>query len=371
MRVAAIISHPVHYYVPIFKRLAKEIELKVFYTAGMEPVCDPGFGHTLAWSPNLLEGYTFEFLINTGTKRKAISFMRIKNPEAIVRIETFKPDHLLVYGWAYYSHLCILRHFKGQLRITFRGDSNLLGKHFLSVQLRLWFMKWVYRHIDQALYVGFNNRLYFEKYGLKSNQLCFAPHAVDNDNFSLKRANIRKHLGISEEIVVILFTGKFNSNKNPMLLLETFLDISPSNAALLFVGSGQLEKHLKARASEYSSLGIYFLPFQDPTEMPAVYQACDLFCMPSKHETWGLAVNEAMAAGKAVIVSDHVGCATDLINESNGLIFKRNDKDDLTTKLKLLISDKALLAKKGNASKAIISAWNFDIQTNLILNAFG
>jgi len=96
--------------------------------------------------------------------------------------------------------------------------------------------------------------------------------------------------------------------------------------------------------------------------MPVIYQACDLFCLPSKGpgETWGLAVNEAMACSKAVLVSDKCGCAIDLVqNEKNGAIFKSDSLTDLTSTLKKLTRDKHLLTNYGEFSNSIIQSWNF------------
>ena len=96
--------------------------------------------------------------------------------------------------------------------------------------------------------------------------------------------------------------------------------------------------------------------------MPSVYQACDLFCLPSDGpgETWGLAVNEAMAGGKAVLVSDKVGCAIDLVNESyNGSIFKSGNIDNLINTLDKLTRSKQTLGEYGKNSKVLIHDWNF------------
>jgi len=102
--------------------------------------------------------------------------------------------------------------------------------------------------------------------------------------------------------------------------------------------------------------------------MPVIYQSCDIFCLPSKGpgETWGLAVNEAMAAGKAILVSNKVGCATDLINSGeNGFIFESQNIKEFVNKLKALL-DLDLL-KLGQKSKDIIRNWNFENQMICLL----
>jgi glycosyltransferase involved in cell wall biosynthesis len=93
-----------------------------------------------------------------------------------------------------------------------------------------------------------------------------------------------------------------------------------------------------------------------------VYQACDLFCLPSKGpgETWGLAVNEAMACSKAILVSDKCGCAIDLVKiGENGAIFKSGSLADLTACLKKLTANKELLISYGKVSNSIINSFSF------------
>ena len=74
--------------------------------------------------------------------------------------------------------------------------------------------------------------------------------------------------------------------------------------------------------------------------MPSVYKSADVFVLPSggPGETWGLAVNEAMAAGKPVLVSDKCGCAPDLVDDGvNGFVFKNGQVDDLKDKLERMV----------------------------------
>lgn len=369
MKLAIICTHPIQYYVPVFKLLAQKTELKVFYTAGKDTHFDKGFNQILNWDIPLYDGYLFEFLINTAKEQGSHHFMGIKNPDAIKHISNFAPNYLLVYGWANFSHLKILRHFKGKIPILFRGDSTLLTPQsvFKSLIKRI-ALRYVYRHIDKALYVGTNNRAYFKKHGLKEEQLIFAPHAIDNERFSKKpTSDIRLQLHIQKHEILILFAGKFEPIKDPGLLLDAFISLNLINVHLLYVGSGVLETELRLRAKGYSN--IHFMPFQNQTIMPDVYHACDLFCLPSKNDSWGLAVNEAMAAGKAIIVSDKTGAAMDLIDPGNGCIFQSGNLKDLKVKLSKLVSSRDQLHLKGKYSKEIISSWNFENQVKNILNA--
>nr|WP_294794368.1 glycosyltransferase family 4 protein [uncultured Mucilaginibacter sp.] len=367
-KLAVVTTHPIQYYAPLFKLLQQQIDLVVFYTWGEQSVKkhDPGFGKIIEWDADLFDGYNYQWVVNTADNPGSHHFKGIVNPELVQQIDTFKPDALLIFGWAYQSHLKVMRHFKGRVPVWFRGDSTLLDeKSGLKSWLRSLLLKWVYTHVDHAFYVGANNKAYFRKYGLKEQQLSFAPHAIDNNQFAADRttdvAALKQSLGIKQEDLVILFAGKFEEKKDPLLLLTAFLRLNKPDAHLLFTGSGVLQQQLKTAAS--GNANVHFIDFQNQQYMPVVYQACDLFCLPSRGpaETWGLAVNEAMACGKAILVSNKVGCAIDLVKpDKNGDIFESKNADDLVRALTKLTASKDKLSEYGRRSKTIIASWNFE-----------
>ena len=347
--------------------------MKVFYTWGegvMQNKYDPGFGKAIEWDIPLLDGYDFTFVKNIADSPGSYHFKGIDNPTLIKEIAQWNPDAILVFGWSFKSHLKVLRHFKGKRTVLFRGDSNLLDEaNGFSVRkiFRRIFLKWIYRHIDTALYAGSANKAYYLQLGLINDQLVFAPHAIDNDRFMQDdTSNERSSLGIPAEAVVFLFTGKFEEKKHPQLLLDCFIALNNSNAHLLMVGNGKLETQLKTRAGQQATAlknSIHFMPFQNQLKMPAIYKMADALVLPSRGpgETWGLSVNEAMACSRAVLVSDQCGCAADLVkNGQNGFIFKSKDGDDLLKKMQLFLVDQSIIPAMGKRSLEIIQSWNFE-----------
>lgn len=379
MRLAIITTHPIQYYAPVFRLMhqRQKINIKVFYTSGefADKRHDPGFGKAIEWDLPLLEGYPYEWAKNTSADPGSHHRKGIINPEILQQINSYQPNAVLVYGWAYVSHLQVLRYYKGRLPVYFRGDSTLLdSQSFIKSVIKTLYLKWVYRHVDHAFYTGINNKAYFKKYGLKDQQLTFAPHAVDNTRFAENKttevAQVKAALNINLNDIIILFAGKLEPKKAPDLLLEAFIKINQPGAHLLFVGNGILEKALKNKAGVRAN--VHFLDFKNQTDMPVIYQACDIFCLPSNGpaETWGLAINEAMACSKAILASDKVGCAVDLVRKENGLIFKAKDTLDLQIKLTSLTNmGKAKLNDMGVNSLHIIEQWNFENQVTSIETA--
>ncbi|MFM6926773.1 MAG: glycosyltransferase family 4 protein [Ferruginibacter sp.] len=377
-KLAIISTHPIQYYAPVFAKLAAQpgIEIKVFYTWEKDAATfDRDFGKEVTWDIPLLEGYEYCFVSNN--KNMGRGFWDVKNPGLIKAIKAWNASAVLVIGWNYLSHLKVMMHFKKRIPVLFRGDSTLLDEHSgIKKWMRRIFLKWVYSHVDLALYVGTANKAYFLKHGIQSNQLVFTPHAIDNKRFGTISdeqpqyiQNIRQSLGIGSGDITILYCGKLQPKKNPLLLAKAVQQLGHKNLHLIFVGDGELETELKNAIAGNENM--HMLPFQNQSMMPAIYRLGEIFCLPSAGpgETWGLAVNEAMACGRAVLVSDKAGSAADLVQESvNGYRFRWNDMDDLQQKINNLVSNRNRLHEMGQASAKLISSWNFDAITAAIKN---
>ncbi|HEY4109836.1 glycosyltransferase family 4 protein [Puia sp.] len=373
LRLAIVTTHPIQYNAPWFRLLALDhrIEPMVFYTwsqAGKGDKYDPDFGRRIEWDIPLLDGYEHRFVENTASDAGSHHFSGIVNPGLVKEIEDWGADAILVFGWKFRSHLQCLRHFHGKIPVLFRGDSTLLDEQpGMRTSARRLLLRWVYRYIDYALYTGRNNRDYFSIHGLKNEQLIFAPHAIDNDRFGGDEQRYaadalawRKQLGIGNDDLVLLFAGKLEAKKNPFFLVELAKAVTDRRLKIILVGNGVLEETVRSAAA--SDPRIVLLDFQNQQKMPIVYRLGDLFVLPSSgpEETWGLAVNEAMACGRPVMVSDRAGCAVDLVHTGdNGLLFDARDNRTAIDFLQKVIGDRGRLATMGKRSKAIIGDYSF------------
>lgn len=372
-KLAIVTTHVVQYYAPWFQMLALRnvIDVKVFYTwsQSQKKKFDEGFGKVVQWDIPLLEGYEHEFVQNTSSRPGLTHFDGLVNPDLVQKIEEWGATAILVIGWNYRSHFGAMRYFKGRIPVIFRGDSHLLDETGgWRTWLRRRVLRFVYRFVDTALYVGQNNKAYYEKHGLKNHQLVFAPHAIDNQRFARSAEQQqqaadawRKNLDIDAEKVVVLFSGKFEQKKQPGLLVEAAKNKKFQSVHFILIGNGSLEQRLKKEAAGLSN--VTFLPFQNQSKMPQVYRLAQVFTLPSQGpgETWGLAVNEAMACGRAVLVSNKVGCATDLVeNGKNGYIFEAGNSADFQNKLAEIIHNKEFIEQAGQYSQKQITEWNFE-----------
>lgn len=374
VRLAIVNTHPIQYYAPIFQALARRqrVHPRVFYTwsqTANAAVADPGFSRAIQWDIPLLDGYEYEFVENVAAKPGTDHFWGLRNPDLNRVVTQWRPDAVLVFGWNCASHLSALRHFKGKVPVFFRGDSTLLDRRSaLKTWVRRAYLTWVYSHVDVPIAVGANNRDYYLWAGIRPESIAMAPHAIDTRRFadadgSQSRAALewRRRLGIAADERVIVFAGKFIDKKDPGLLIDAFIRCDQAGH-LVLVGNGVLEEPLRARASGRSN--VHFLPFQNQSVMPSVYRLGDVFVLPSRGpgETWGLALNEAMACGRPVISGSKAGGARDLIDEGvNGWIFESGSPEQLTGVLnRALTCGRQTLQRMGEAARAKSAHWSIE-----------
>lgn len=161
--------------------------------------------------------------------------------------------------------------------------------------------------------------------------------------FNYKKINIERSI---EEVRKFLYVGRLSPEKNLEQIIRAFNNMP--NLELNIVGYGPLEKELK----ELANSNINFLGKVDNEKLSEVYQNNDTFILPSKSEAWGLVVEEALYNGLPVILSDKVGCHTELIqNGEQGYIYNIELDNDLEMKINKIINLKNYLRIKCNIER--------------------
>ncbi len=372
-RIAFVVSHPIQYVVPLYQRLGRrdDVELKVFFTwhAGMRAVEDRGFRRPIAWDIPLTQGYGYELVPNVSADPGTHAFFGLRNPSLVDRVVAWRPEVVHVSGWAWLSHVQALHglHRRG-VRTLFFGDSHLLDAQPSGP--RWWIKQSLLRRVfswaDGFLVVGSANRAYYERFGVAPTRLHPCPHSIDVGRFAEPAASLeqeaarwRRELGIAPGQTVLLYAGKFEPKKRPAELMRAVARRREPGLVLVLVGGGELQAEVDAIAAADPSR-FRVLPFQNQSRMPAVYRLGDIFVLPSAYgESWGLAVNEALACGRPVVVSDRVGCAADVLDPTCGRIFPWNDWTGLEKAVDALVENADKLAGMRRAASA--RAWSFDV----------
>jgi len=145
----------------------------------------------------------------------------------------------------------------------------------------------------------------------------------------------RKELNIDCEGKIVLGVGRFIPLKRFEDLIEAVLECK-TDCELYLLGGEANESYLKA-AKE--SKRIHFLNFVLPEDVDKYYKAADLFVLPSETDVWGLVINEAMAQGLPVVVSDSPIGAYSLV-DGNGFVFETYNISELSKDIDLCLEDR-------------------------------
>ena len=344
IRLAYLVTHPIQYQAPLLRRIAAEpgIDLTVFFCSdfSLKSYLDPYFGKFIAWDIPLTGGYRHEILPALGG-RDRLSFWRPFNYGLARRLSRGNFDVLWVHGYNRWFHWLAMGWAKIRgLKVLVRDEATLISasRHKLKrLAKRLFFL--ILRNLgDGFLAIGTLNAQYYQSYGIAAERIFSVPYAVDNAFFQEKaraaarsRERLRRELGLTPGRPIILYVSKLSEVKRGVDLLEAYIGMSPDQVQephpyLIFIGEGSQRQALEERAGTMHWGSIKFLGFRNQTELPGYYDLCDVLVLPSAFEPWGLVINEAMNAGRAVVVSDQVGCGPDLVRPGeNGAVFPAGD----------------------------------------------
>jgi len=373
-------SHPIQYQVSLLKLISMidEINLEVYFywDFGCKDSYDSEFGTTVKWDLPLLEGYKNRFLTNFSIK-KGTHFFGCINPGVILPILLKKHDVVMIFGWALFSNWLVIFASKiSKTPILLFAESPLsheLDKSGIFNKFRQKLLKNLFNLVSGFIYIGQENKEFYKSYNIPDSKLYFAPYAVDNTRH-IKAKNEIKISGMRDDFseekvsnsVVILFVGKLIEKKRPMDLLKSFKKLQDKNISksllLWFVGDGGQRIEIQDYIEKHQIDGVKLWGFQNQTELPYLYTLGDIFVLPSGYgETWGLVVNEAMCYAKPIIVSNLVGCGSDLVTKNNGFVVPYSDTDKMADSLKILIENDELRKNFGQESEKIIKSYSQEI----------
>jgi glycosyltransferase involved in cell wall biosynthesis len=348
--LAVIETHPIQYHAPVYRELQAHhgISVSAIYASDFSVAgyVDAEFGTSFAWDTDLLSGYEYQFLsrVAHGGARTAEDTTIHGLEEAL---EEVAPRAILLTG---YSPRFYRNAFRTALRhgapLLFRAETadHARRRGVVKRFVRDNALRYVYGKCAALLYVGERSRAHYLRLGVHPHDLIFSPYCVDTTPFrtgeaerAQLRAAQRAELGVTDDDVVILFSGKLVPRKDPLRLIEAARLLRDGvRPVVVYLGSGKLQEQIQVAASIDPPVQVRFVGFRGQRALSSFYHAADCLVLPSVYdETWGLVVNEALAHGLPAIVSDAVGCAPDLIHEGvSGAVFERGHADALAVALR-------------------------------------
>lgn len=320
-----------------------------------------------------LQGVKYTFLSRADDRKKWDgNDSKIVQPEVIKLIRKGGYDLLFINN-SYTSpttwFALLAAKLKGIPAVT-RMTAGLSNKKSLPIMMAKRIVVGLYcRLVDAALYECEDQRDYCIEYGLKEEQLFFAPSVVDNDYFysqklKYEKKQMRERLNIPDNVTTLIYTGRLIPLKRLLDIIYAVEKLSKGGYDLVFLilGDGEekekIEKYIENNNLESN---IMLCGGMDHEEMSKYLCASDIYVLASERDKSPKALSEAMNFELPIIISDRVNNAHEMCEEGvNGYIFKKGDVGQLYGYLKGMIEHKEKLEKMGKESRRIVSKYTFD-----------
>jgi glycosyltransferase involved in cell wall biosynthesis len=274
---------------------------------------------------------------------------------------------VVIYGYNDFGRLRIINHcHSAGIPCFLWGDSNAASDHVSGLKRRL---KTIYIHhllrkLSGIMVCGSLGKQFFVNYGASPENIHFVPYEPDYNLIQRLPAETiaaaAESFGLAPGRRRIVYSGRLAPEKRVDLLLRAFGQLAPDRPDwdLILIGDGPLAPELKDMVGPTLAGRVKFLGFQgEQSKVSAVYRNSDVLCLPSQYEPWALVVNEAAAAGLAIVTSDVVGASAELVRDGiNGKVFKNKDLDGLTASLRF-VTDPARIDALRAGSAAVLADW--------------
>jgi glycosyltransferase involved in cell wall biosynthesis len=267
-------------------------------------------------------------------------------------LEQARPDVVAVNGWNNFGSLisancCVHR----GIPMVVMSESSRQDEHRTSWKEAI--KRRIAGLYSAALVGGQRHVEYLAQLGMPRERIFTGYDVVDNEYFRQKaeevrsqRSEVRQKYALAENY--FLASARFIEKKNLARLVQAYAEYRRRSEVrsqksevgndkapwdLMVLGEGPLRETLNSQLSTLNLNEHVHLPgFKPYDELPVYYALANAFVHASTTEQWGLVVNEAIASGLPVIVSNRCGCAPELVN-GNGFTFDPTNEDELATRL--------------------------------------
>ena len=321
------------YRIPVFNALAarEDIELHVIFLAETDPT-------QREWKV-YKEEIKFSYQVLPSWRRRYRGRNILLNRGLGAALSRVKPDVVLCGGYNYlasWQALAWARKHRVPFLAWIESTSRDARNNHRWVEL---FKKRFISRCDAFVVPGKSSTEYVRSFNIPPSNIFVAPNAVDSAFFFQKSAEARaegrlyrEKLGLPERF--FLYVGRLVEDKGVFDLLTAYGQLPRAvqeGIGMVFVGNGPAQRELMCKAAELQCGLIKFAGFVQREELPFYYGLAEACLLPTHSDTWGLVVNEAMACGLPIIITDVAGCMADLVEDQwNGLVVPSGRPSRLT-----------------------------------------
>lgn len=371
IRLAIVVTHPIQYYVPLYRALSKcgFFELTVFYASriGIKRFHDKKMGVELQWKIDLLSGYRSVFLTDSD-RIDALSFRGVNNRGVGRALAAFKPDVVLIHGYA------VLTVLKALFWARSNGVPSILASdsstHASNVRWRLVvkniLLPLLLRQYSAFLTMSDRSEKYLQKFCVPLKSMFRVPMVIDQTFWKMRgrrreeRRSVHSALGMHGNELAVVYVGKLYPGKRVSDLIEALACIRLESVTrpplrLIVVGDGEQRGELERLASA-KNVPASFVGFINIDELPRYFAAADVLVHPAELEQYGMVAVEGAVVGIPLIISDRVGAVgpTSIARpDENAIVYPCANVEALADAIRRLVDDESLRTRMGEASLRI------------------
>jgi glycosyltransferase involved in cell wall biosynthesis len=344
VRVAIVTNIPTPYRVPVYERLAGEIDvdLTVFYFSALEPNRYWKIPATNVRSVTLRGCIlTFGGRYIHVTRGLVRGLLRAK-PQVIITTG-YNPGHLIAFVYAVVFRIAHVVQTDGTVQSEARlGPIHRKLRRFIAAR-------------SEAFVAASEGGLVLlHSFGAPQTRVFKSVLAVDNSAFAAVN---------TERPLDLLFAGQLTETKNPLFALRVASGLAETlgrSVTLAFVGAGAMQPELEAIARSLSAVEVTFSGFVQQSDLPNWYLKACILLFPTKWDPWGLVANEASAAGVPVLVSPNAGCANELVEHGVSGFVIDLEIDQWVEAAATLLRDRTQWSRMSAASRQAARSFTFE-----------
>lgn len=227
--------------------------------------------------------------------------------------------------------------------------------------------RWLLSKASAYMASGEHAKEYFLRYGAKEDKVFLHGFSTLKESDMLRecvtqseKIRLREKLGLPLDKKIAIAVGRFIPLKRYDYLLQEWYRID-EQCCLLLIGGGDEYEHYQQIIKKDNLKNVIIEQFHPTEELYDYYKAADIFIHPSSYEAWGLVINEAMAKGLPIVVSNTCTAGLELVKEGqNGYLFPMGQEDVAIERIQNLLNDDSLRQDMANESLKTIQGYTME-----------
>lgn len=367
---AIVLNEPTPYRLHLLGRMARELEgarLHSVFTHRLHDASEPWRMQAEAdIRPVFFEQHA---LGNAGAKNVLIPFSRERRlfRDIAAYITEHRIRMIVMHGYNDLTRLMLIRWARRKgIPVVLRGDSNIFGEGRVPPVRRLikrLYLRWLLRQVAGLMPMGTCGRAYFRMWDDHRLPTFLCPYepdyaAIQACDTATRDAFMHAHHLLPDR-KRLLYCGRLVPVKRVDVLIDAFARVAADRPEwdVVIAGDGALRQSLEQRVPPALRERVKFVGFLQFDQTVACYHSCHALAHPSEFEPWALVINEAVAAGLAVIATEVTGAAVELVgHRHNGLIVPPGDVDAMAAAISELTEGDTCERMRSNAGE-MLSRW--------------